>query len=88
MAERGIKRRLVGTVVSNKTDKTALVMVERQTKHPIYKKYVRRRAKHMAHDPHNACQIGDKVKITESRPMSKQKRWRISEILGKATEVR
>ena len=77
MAERGLRKKLVGTVVNNQTDKTALVLVERLTKHRTYNKYVRRRKKYMAHDPQNMCQIGDKVKIIESRPLSKRKRWNV-----------
>jgi small subunit ribosomal protein S17 len=79
MTERGLRKRLVGTVVSNKMDKTVLVLVERLTKHRVYNKYVRRRAKFMAHDPKNLCQIGDKVRIIESRPLSKRKRWHVIE---------
>ena len=79
MTERGLRRRLVGTVVSNRTNKTALVLVERLTKHRTYNKYVKRRVKYMAHDPQNLCQIGDKVRIIESRPLSKRKRWHVIE---------
>lgn len=79
MTERGLRRRLVGTVVSNRMDKTALVLVERLTKHRTYNKYVKRRVKYMAHDPRNLCQIGDKVRIIESRPLSKRKRWHVIE---------
>ena len=79
MTERGLRKKLVGTVVSNKMDKTVLVLVERLTKHRVYNKYVKRRAKFMAHDPKNICQIGDKVKIIESRPLSKRKRWHVIE---------
>jgi len=75
---------LVGTVISNKMDKTVVVQVERLVKHRMYLKYVRRRAKFSAHDTDNNCQIGDKVMITESRPLSKAKRWRVSEIVEKA----
>ncbi|GAB6907151.1 30S ribosomal subunit protein S17 [Desulfosarcina cetonica] len=84
MKTRGIKRQLIGTVVSDKMDKTAVVQVERLVKHPLYKKYIRRRNKFSAHDKDNSCNIGDKVLITESRPISKQKRWRIIEIIEKA----
>ncbi|BBO92586.1 30S ribosomal protein S17 [Desulfosarcina ovata] len=84
MKTRGIKRQLIGTVVSDKMDKTAVVQVERLVKHPLYKKYIRRRNKFAAHDTDNSCNIGDKVMITESRPISKQKRWRVSEIIEKA----
>jgi small subunit ribosomal protein S17 len=64
-------------------DKTALVLVERLTKHRTYNKYLKRRKKYMAHDPQNRCQIGDKVRIVESRPISKRKRWQISDIIQK-----
>ena len=84
MKNRGIKRQLVGTVVSDKMDKTAVVQVERLVKHPLYKKYIRRRNKFVAHDNDNRCNIGDKVLITESRPISKLKRWRITDIIEKA----
>ncbi|MCB2149093.1 MAG: 30S ribosomal protein S17 [Deltaproteobacteria bacterium] len=84
MKNRGIKRQLVGTVVSDKMDKTAVVQVERLVKHPLYKKYIRRRNKFAAHDNDNRCNIGDKVLITESRPISKLKRWRITDIIEKA----
>jgi small subunit ribosomal protein S17 len=84
MKNRGIKRQLVGTVVSDKMDKTAVVQVERLVKHPLYKKYIRRRNKFAAHDNDNRCNIGDRVLITESRPISKLKRWRITDIIEKA----
>jgi small subunit ribosomal protein S17 len=84
MKKRGIKRQLIGTVVSDKMDKTAVVQVERLVKHPLYKKYIRRRNKFAAHDKDNSCNIGDKVMITESRPISKLKRWRVTDIIEKA----
>lgn len=84
MTERGSRKRLAGTVVSNRMEKTALILVERLTKHRTYGKYVRRRSKYMAHDPQNRCRIGDKVRIVESRPISKRKRWQITEIISKA----
>lgn len=84
MKTRGMKRQLEGVVVSNKMDKTAVVMVERLVKHSLYKKYIKRRAKYAAHDEGNQCQIGDKVLITESRPLSRTKKWRISQIMEKA----
>ena len=84
MKTRGMKRQLVGTIVSNKMDKTVIVQVERLVKHPLYKKYVRRQNKFAAHDEQNACQEGDKVLITESRPLSRMKRWRVSKIVEKA----
>ena len=74
----------MGTVLSNKMDKTVTVSVERTVIHPIYKKFIKRRAKFAAHDAQNACGIGDRVLITESRPISKLKRWRVSQIIEKA----
>ncbi|MCD6255091.1 MAG: 30S ribosomal protein S17 [Deltaproteobacteria bacterium] len=70
-----------GVVVSNKMDKTVVVMVERLVKHPRVGKYIRRRTKFMAHDEKNDCHIGDLVRIIESRPLSKHKRWRVLKIL-------
>lgn len=84
MKARGIRRQEHGTVVSNKMDKTVIVMVERLVKHRLYKKYIRRRARFAAHDEHNVCQFGDKVLITECRPLSKTKRWRVSKVTDKA----
>ena len=84
MKQRGIKRQMVGTVVSNKADKTVTVLVERLVKHKMYHKFLRRRTKFAAHDDRNDCQIGDKVLICESRPLSKSKRWRVVEIIEKA----
>lgn len=78
------KRQFVGTVVSNKMDKTVVVMVETLVKHKLYQKYIRRRNKFAAHDRDNACQIGDRVMVTESRPLSKTKRWRVTQIVEKA----
>ena len=78
------KRQVVGTVVGNKMDKTIIVLVERLVKHRFYQKYVRKRVRFAAHDEGNACNIGDKVLIAESRPLSRTKRWRLSEILEKA----
>ena len=79
-----MKRQLIGTVVSDKMDKTVVVQTERLVKHRLYEKYIRRRAKFSAHDAENSCRIGDKVLITESRPLSKTKRWQVSQILEKA----
>ena len=81
---RGVRRQLTGTVVSDKMDKTAVIQVERMVKHRLYQKYLKRHAKFHAHDETNACRIGDKVMISESRPLSKLKRWRISKIIEKA----
>lgn len=81
--KRGNKKIFVGTVVSNRMDKTVVVLVERLAQHPIYKKYIKKRKKFMAHDPKNLCGIGDKVRIIESRPISKRKRWQVIQILEK-----
>ncbi len=70
--------------MSNKMDKTVTVQVERLVRHSVYKKYVRRRARYAAHDENNTCGIGDRVMITESRPLSKRKRWRVSQVIEKA----
>ncbi|MFP4167707.1 MAG: 30S ribosomal protein S17 [Desulfonatronovibrionaceae bacterium] len=78
------KRNLVGFVVSDKNDKTIVVRVETLVKHPLLKKYIRRRKKFMAHDPENECKIGDKVRITEHRPLSSRKRWHLTKIIEKA----
>ena len=77
-------RMLIGTVVSDKNDKTIVVRVETLVKHPLLKKFVRRHKKFTAHDPMNECGIGDKVKIVEFRPMSRNKRWHLVTILEKA----
>jgi small subunit ribosomal protein S17 len=77
MTERGLRRILVGTVVSDKMDKTVVVRVDRMYQDPTYKKYVRRYTKFMAHDEDNGCVVGDKVRIVEHRPLSKQKRWKV-----------
>lgn len=84
MKERGMRRQQLGTVVSDKMDKTVVVLVERYVKHKLYKKYVKRHIKYKAHDEANACGNGDRVLITECRPMSKTKRWRVSSIVEKA----
>jgi small subunit ribosomal protein S17 len=84
MKDRGSRKRRTGIVVSDKMDKSVVVAIDRIVKHPVYKKYVRRRAKCVAHDAKNACAVGDKVMIVETRPLSKTKRWRVSEIVKKA----
>lgn len=84
MKQRGKRRQLLGTVKSDKMDKTAVVLVERLVKHKVYKKYIRRHTKFSAHDENNECKIGDKVLITESRPISKTKKFRVSKIIDKA----
>jgi small subunit ribosomal protein S17 len=84
MKQRGIRRQMVGTVTSDKANKTVTVLVERLVKHRLYLKYVRRRTKFAAHDDRNDCRIGDKVLISESRPISKTKRWRVVKVVEKA----
>ena len=87
MNDRGMRRTLVGTVVSNKNDKTVVVRVERLVQDSHYKKYVRRYSKFMAHDEANACDVGDRVKIIEHRPISKRKRWKVQSTVSKAVSV-
>jgi small subunit ribosomal protein S17 len=77
----GQRRSMVGTVVSNKMDKTVVVQVERRGRHPLYKKVVKTRKKFKAHDAENTCQLGDVVRISESRPLSKEKRWVVEEVV-------
>jgi len=84
MEERNLRKTLIGIVESNKMDKTIVVKVETSVKHPIYKKVVKRTYKLKAHDEENECQIGDKVKVMETRPLSKDKRWRLVEVMEKA----
>jgi len=84
MAEKSNKRMIKGIVISDKMDKTIVIKTERLVKHPIFHKYVRRHAKYKAHDENNQCKVGDTVVIIESRPISKDKRWRMLEITQKA----
>jgi small subunit ribosomal protein S17 len=84
MKERGLRKTQTGIVISDKMDKTVVVQVDRLVKHPVYRKYVRRRAKFKAHDENNTCQKGDRVVIRETRPLSKTKRWQVSQIVEKA----
>jgi small subunit ribosomal protein S17 len=81
---KGRRRELVGSVVSAKMDKTAVVEVERLARHPLYEKVMRLRKKYKAHDEENACRPGDLVRIVESRPISRNKRWRVEEILERS----
>jgi small subunit ribosomal protein S17 len=81
---KGQRRRLVGTVTSDKMDKTVVIIVERQYRHPLYKKVIRDTKKYMAHDEGNTCRMGDKVQIVESRPYSRRKRWLVEEIVERA----
>ncbi len=84
MSDRNIRKTEVGKVVSNKMDKTIVVAVENSVKHPIYKKVIKRTAKLKAHDENNECSIGDRVRVMETRPLSKDKRWRLIKIIEKA----
>lgn len=81
MIERGKRKTIVGTVVSDKMDKTVVVAVERVTVHPLYGKRLRRVRRYKAHDENNECRQGDRVRVVESRPISKEKRWRVESIL-------
>ena len=81
--ERNLRKTRVGLVTSDKMDKTIVVSVTDNVKHPLYNKIVKRTYKLKAHDEQNACQIGDKVKVMETRPLSKDKRWRLVEIVEK-----
>jgi small subunit ribosomal protein S17 len=82
--QKSARKTRVGTVVSNKMDKTIVVLVERLVHHQMYRKFIRRRNKFKAHDAQNVCQIGDRVLIEESRPISKDKRWVVLRVLDKA----
>ncbi len=84
MEERNLRKVMIGTVVSNKMDKTVVVAVETNVKHEIYGKIQKRTYRLKAHDENNECQEGDKVKVMETRPLSKDKRWRVVEIVEKA----
>ena len=84
MGERNLRKTMTGTVVSNKMDKTIVVAVEKSISHKVYGKTVKRTYKLKAHDEENVCQIGDKVKVMETRPLSKDKRWRLVEVVEKA----
>ena len=84
MEERNLRKVMIGTVSSNKMDKTVVVSVETNVKHPIYSKIVKRTYNLKAHDEENACQIGDKVKVMETRPLSRDKRWRLVSVIERA----
>jgi len=81
--ERNLRKERIGVVVSNKMDKTIVVAIEDHVKHPLYKKIVKKTYKLKAHDENNECNIGDKVKVMETRPLSKDKRWRLVEVMEK-----
>ena len=82
--ERNLRKTRVGTVVSNKMDKTIVVAIVDNVKHPLYKKIIKRTVKLKAHDEQNVCNIGDRVEIMETRPLSKDKRWRLVQVIEKA----
>lgn len=84
MAERNLRKTRVGRVVSDKMDKTVVVAIVDNVKHPLYKKIVKRTIRLKAHDENNACKVGDRVEVMETRPLSKDKRWRVVEIIEKA----
>jgi small subunit ribosomal protein S17 len=84
METRSLRKTRIGVVTSNKMEKTITVSIERRIPHPIYKKYFKKTSKLMAHDEKQECAVGDKVKIMETRPLSKNKRWRLVEIVEKA----
>ena len=87
MAERNLRKTRVGMVVSDKMDKTVVVAIIDNVKHPLYKKIVKRTVRLKAHDEKNECRVGDRVEVMETRPLSKDKRWRVIEIIEKAKEV-
>jgi small subunit ribosomal protein S17 len=82
MNERGNRKTQIGVVVSDKMQKTVVVKVDRMVKHPVYSKYIRRTEKYMAHDELNSCKAGDRVVIVESRPLSKDKCWKVRQIIS------
>ena len=84
MSERNLRKTRVGVVVSDKMDKTVVVAIKDSVRHPLYQKIVKRTVKFKAHDEANACGIGDRVRIMETRPLSKDKKWRVVEIIEKA----
>ncbi len=84
MAERNLRKTRVGKVVSNKMDKTIVVAIVDNVQHPLYKKIIKRTIKLKAHDENNTCNIGDRVEIMETRPMSKDKRWRLVRVIEQA----
>ena len=87
MKERGVRKKLVGVVVGASMDKTVVVLVDRLKRHKTYLKYIRRHSRYLAHDPQNRCHIGDRVRIIESRPISKRKRWQVVDIVEKGEAI-
>ena len=84
MAERNLRKTRVGKVVSNKMDKTVVVAIQDNVRHPLYKKIIKRTVKLKAHDEKNECKVGDRVMVMETRPLSKDKRWRVAQIIERA----
>ncbi|RZK26974.1 MAG: 30S ribosomal protein S17 [Flavobacterium sp.] len=84
MEERGTRKEIIGKVLRNKMDKSIVVGVERKVKHPMYGKFVKKTSTFMAHDEKNECNVGDIVQVMETRPLSKNKRWRLVQIVEKA----
>ncbi len=84
MSERNLRKTRIGIVVSDKMDKTIVVAVKDNVRHPLYKKIIKRTIKLKAHDEENTCKIGDKVEVMETRPLSKEKRWRLVEVIERA----
>lgn len=84
MSERNLRKSRIGTVVSDKMDKTVVVSIADSVKHPLYKKIIKRTIRLKAHDENNSCGVGDRVEIMETRPLSKDKNWRVVEIIKKA----
>ena len=84
MSERNLRKTQVGTVVSDKMDKTVVIAIQDHVRHPLYKKIIKRTVKLKAHDEKNECKVGDRVMVMETRPLSKDKRWRVAEIIEKA----
>ena len=84
MSERNLRKTIAGKVVSDKMDKTVVVAIVDSVRHPLYKKIIKRTVKYKAHDEANECRVGDIVRIMETRPLSKDKRWRVVEIIEKA----
>ena len=84
MSDRNMRKTNVGRVVSDKMDKTVVVAIEDSVRHPLYKKIIKRTVKLKAHDENNECRVGDRVRLMETRPLTKDKRWRVAEIIEKA----
>lgn len=84
MSDRNLRKTQIGVVVSDKMDKTVVVAIQDNVRHPLYKKIIKRTVKLKAHDENNECKVGDRVALMETRPLSKDKRWRVSQIVEKA----